>query len=107
MLLVRGEFSFLYVDIWFEVTECKFITKNSSFEMLVLFSPMFVADTKVPFVYNFVAPLMEYKYMVHIKLLHNNSNFLFFLLNINARHLTLQYVPHPKQTFESKYFLFE
>ena len=26
--------------------------------MLVVFSPIFVADTKVTFVYNFVAPLM-------------------------------------------------
>ena len=55
---MRGKFSFLYVDIWFDVTKCKFIVKNSSFEMLVVFSPIFVADTKITFVYNFVAPLM-------------------------------------------------
>ena len=54
---MRGKFSFLYVDIWFDVTKCKFIVKNSSFEMLVVFSPIFVADTKITFVYNFVAPL--------------------------------------------------
>ena len=53
---MRGKFSFLYVDIWFNVTKCKFIVKNSSFEMLVVFSPIFVADTKITFVYNFVAP---------------------------------------------------
>ena len=41
------------------VTKCKFIVKNSSFEMLVVFSPIFVADTKITFVYNFVAPLRE------------------------------------------------
>ena len=40
------------------VTKCKFIVKNSSFEMLVVFSPIFVADTKITFAYNFVAPLM-------------------------------------------------
>ena len=39
------------------MTKCKFIVKNSSFEMLVVFSPIFVADTKITFVYNFVAPL--------------------------------------------------
>ena len=55
---MRGKFKFLYVDIWFDVTECKFITKNRSFKMLVVFSPIFVADTKITFVYNFVAPLM-------------------------------------------------
>ena len=54
---MRGKFSFLYVDIWFDVTNCKFIVKNSSFEMLVMFSPTFVADKKIIFVYNFVAPL--------------------------------------------------
>ena len=27
--------------------------------MLVVFAPIFVADTKITFVYNFVAPLMQ------------------------------------------------
>ena len=56
-MLVRGKFSFLYVDIWFDVAKCKFIVKNSSFKTLVVFLPIFVADTKITFVYNFVAPL--------------------------------------------------
>ena len=56
---MRGKFKFLYVDIWFDVTECKFITKNRSFKMLVVFSPIFVADTKITFVYDFVARLMR------------------------------------------------
>ena len=55
---MRGKFSFLYVDIWFDVTECKFIMKNMSFKVLVVFSPIFVADTKITFIYNFVAPLI-------------------------------------------------
>ena len=54
---MRGKFSFLFVDIWFNVIKCKFIVKNSSFEMLVVFLPIFVANTKITFVYNFVAPL--------------------------------------------------
>ena len=54
---MRGKFNFRYVDILFDVTKCKFIVKNSSFKMLVMFSPIFVADTKITFVYNFVAPL--------------------------------------------------
>ena len=41
------------------VAKCKFIVKNSSFKMLVVFSPIFVADTKITFVYNFVAPLRK------------------------------------------------
>ena len=55
---MRDKFSFLYVDIWFDVTNGKFNVKNSSFEMLVVFSPIFVADTKITFVYNFAAPLI-------------------------------------------------
>ena len=51
---MRGKFSFLYVDICSDVTKCKFIVKISSFKMLVVFSPIFVADTKISFVYNFV-----------------------------------------------------
>ena len=30
--------------------------------MLVVFSPIFVADTKTTFVYNFIASLEEHKY---------------------------------------------
>ena len=52
-----AKISFLYVDIWFEVMKWKFIVTNNSFEMLVVFLPIFVADTKITFVYNFVAPL--------------------------------------------------
>ena len=58
---MRGKFSFLYVDIWFDVTKCKFNVKNGSFEMLVVFSPIFVEDTKITFAYNFVAPLKKHE----------------------------------------------
>ena len=77
---MRGKFSFLYVDIWFDVTECKFIMKNSSFKMLVVFSPIFVADTKITFVYNFVAPLSGKDMIIHLmvglikKILHKNES---------------------------------
>ena len=37
--------------------KCNFIVKNSSFEMLVVFSPTFVADTKITFFYNLIVPL--------------------------------------------------
>ena len=57
---MRGKFSFLDVDIWFDVAKCKFIVKHSNFKMLVAFSPIFVTDTKITFVYNFVAPLRKY-----------------------------------------------
>ena len=55
-MLVRDKFSFLDVDIWFDVTKCEFIVKNSSsnvFGVLVYF----MVDTKITFVYNFVAHL--------------------------------------------------
>ena len=67
ILFVRGKFSYLYVGTWFDVTKCKFNAKNSSFEMLVVFLP-FVADTKITFVYNFVA-------------LKKVFNFFFFFVN--------------------------
>ena len=41
------------------MTKSKFIVKNSSLQCLAVFSPIFVADTKVTFVYNFVAPLSK------------------------------------------------
>ena len=55
---MRDKFGFLYVGIWFDVTKCKFTVKNSSLKLAV-FSPIFVADTKITFVYNFVAPLRK------------------------------------------------
>ena len=57
---MRGKCSFLCVDIWFDLTKCKFIVKNSSFKMLVVPLPIFVVDTKIIFVYNFVVPLTFY-----------------------------------------------
>ena len=57
---MRGRFSFLYVDIWFDLAKCKFIVKNSTYKMLVVLLPIFVADTKITFVYNFVAPLKDH-----------------------------------------------
>ena len=56
-MLVRGKNSFLYVDILLDLKKCKFNGKNISFKMLVLLSPTSVADTKITFVYNFVALL--------------------------------------------------
>ena len=56
---MRGKLSFLYEGIWFDVTKCRFIVKNSSFKMLVVFSQIFLADTKITFVYNFVALLRK------------------------------------------------
>ena len=49
MLLVRDNFIVLYVDMWFDVPKCKFI---------VCISSIFVADTKIIFVYNFEAPFI-------------------------------------------------
>ena len=47
--------------------------------MLVVFSPIFVPDTKITFVYNFVAPLIskssEDKNTVFIKVMYENDIF--------------------------------
>ena len=40
------------------MTKCKFNVKNSSFEVLVVFSPIFVVGTKITFAFNFVTPLI-------------------------------------------------
>ena len=40
--------------------------QNSSFKMLVVFSSIFVADTKIPFVYNFVVPLRDLYNFINI-----------------------------------------
>ena len=63
ILVLRGKFSFLFVDIWFYVTKYQLIMQNRSFKMLVVFSSIFVADTKITFVYNFVVPLIQPKQM--------------------------------------------
>ena len=57
ILLVKGKFSFPSVNIWFDVTKCKFIVKYRSFKMYDAPLPIFVADIKITFVYNFAAPL--------------------------------------------------
>ena len=44
---MTGKFSFVYEDVWFDVKKFTFIVKNSSFKMLVVFSPIFVVDTKI------------------------------------------------------------
>ena len=48
ILFIRSEFTFLQVNIY-----------KIRVQMLVMFSPIFVTDTKITFVYNFTAPLMH------------------------------------------------
>ena len=55
MLFMRGTFSFLYLAIWFDVTKCNFILRNSSW---TAFSTIFVLDTNIIYGYNFVALLI-------------------------------------------------
>ena len=59
---MRGKFSFQSVDFSFDVTKCKFILENSILKMLGMYSPIFVADTKLIFGYNFVA-LLKINYL--------------------------------------------
>ena len=53
-----------YVDICFDMGKCEFIVKSSNLKMLVVLSPIFVADTKITFVNNFVAPLDLHLYFL-------------------------------------------
>ena len=55
---MERKFSLQYVDISPDVPKGKFIFKTKSLESLVfLCPPMFVADTKIIYGYNFVVPL--------------------------------------------------
>ena len=75
---------FLYVDIWFGMTKRKFIVKKSSFKILVVFSLIFVADKKITFVYNFVAPLT-----IHINVNSGHSGLVPLLITLNTFYATL------------------
>ena len=52
-MVTRRTFSFSYVDIQSDASKCKFIFNR----MLIGFLPIFVADTKIIYGYNFAAPL--------------------------------------------------
>ena len=52
-----SKFSFLYVDIQFDVREWKFSRKKSSLKCWLRFSPISITGTKIIFCYNFVVPL--------------------------------------------------
>ena len=109
---MRSKFSFLYVDIWFNVTKCNFIVKNSSFELLVAFWPIFVAETIhhsmhsffgtnmhkgliffIIFVANEIFTLsfakrdfIRYYYFINIYILYRNRSFMmvkFLFLDLN------------------------
>ena len=43
IMFVRGKFSFLYVYIWFDVQISR---EKQRFKLLIVFSPIFVADKK-------------------------------------------------------------
>ena len=92
ILLVRGKFSFLYVDIWFDVTKCKSIGKNSSFKVLLMFSPVFVADTKTTFVYNFVAPLTQLPKATQVAKYHVVKIFDIFILTTHLSNTEVIYI---------------
>ena len=53
---MRDKFSFVYVDIWFHV-KVYINCEKQQYKMLVALSPIFVADTKIIFLYNIVDPL--------------------------------------------------
>ena len=52
------KFSLLYIDIWFDETNCKFIVKTAVFDS-------FCAGHKNNFCYNFVAPLTFFIERIH------------------------------------------
>ena len=66
--------------------------------MLVVFSPIFVADTKVTFIYNFVAPLS----LENLKSdSHLPKKFLFICFNENPLKV-MKFLFHLKRSFRSQ-----
>ena len=61
ILFTKGKFSFLYVDIEFDVVKCKFILKKGQLKMFDVFLPIFVVYTKIIFGCNFVVLLTTRK----------------------------------------------
>ena len=43
-LIIRIGLVFLYVDSKFDMPKCKYALKNNSFNILIVFSPIFVAE---------------------------------------------------------------
>ena len=55
---MRSRFSFSIAGIYFDLIKCNIILKRKKqFKMLIVFLPSFMADTKIIFGFNFVAPL--------------------------------------------------
>ena len=117
-MLAREKFSFLYVDFSFDVTKSKFIVKNNSFKMLVVFSLIFVADTKINFAFKyfriyrwgagacalffcnnlfFVITLKNYKLCYEVKLIINNAPLTYVYPNTIKTCLTLNHLLFGRQ----------
>ena len=56
---MRSNFGLPYENIYFDVSKCEFILKQSNLKCW-LFSPIFVVDIKLTFSYNFGAPLKQF-----------------------------------------------
>ena len=61
ILIIRIRLVFLYVDGNFDVPNCKYAWKKSTWKCWLCFHLFFVVDTKMICGYNFVAPLIRLK----------------------------------------------
>ena len=57
ILFMRSRFSFSIAGIYFDLISVRLFWKEKKFKMLIVFLPSFMADTKIIFGFNFVAPL--------------------------------------------------
>ena len=62
ILLIGGKFSFSYVDIYSDVPKCNLFFEKQQFKMLGVLSPIFMADIKIIYGYNFLAPLIYFQF---------------------------------------------
>ena len=87
MLFMRSKFSFLDVDIQFDMTHYKVCLKNRSRKCWLRFHIFFEENTKITFGFNFIDPLAtSVKYNVAVKqlvlqlltlILFNSLNFIY------------------------------
>ena len=73
-MVMRNKFSFLYIDILFHVSKCEFILNKKYFKMLIVFSPIFMADAKIKFRIQFRSSFKRTLYILSILTIAPNGH---------------------------------
>ena len=85
-LFMRSRVNFLHVGIQFDGPRREIYLEKQQFKMLVVFSAIFMADTKIIFRYDFVAPLMgTYRSNIALFKSGNCNKMIFFQFDIYSK----------------------